>query len=193
MAIGVIITFMLTVLATLIWATTQPSAAERSRTAPGSSEGARVPVRRVRPCTARKAVKFYSARVRYWTQKMGAAEPNSRAWTTSRCPRYLARVLRAKAYGLRTAYADWYEHEYAWWHWLPDKFRRVGHCETGGTPGATAAGNWSWDSGRYVSAFGIIRAAFPGWNGHNTPREQYEVAAAIQARYGWGAWGCGGA
>jgi hypothetical protein len=104
--------------------------------------------------------------------------------------------MRSKAHAARLEYRRWrkaWEHEYAWWLWLPEKFQRVGRCETGGTSGASAAGNWRWDSGTYVSAFGIIRAAFPTWNGRNTPREQYEVAASIQRRYGWGAWGCGGA
>src|SRR5262249_9775024 len=73
---------------------------------------------------ARKAVKFYSARVRYWTQKMGAVGSRGASAGASgsvtarymehRCPRYLARVLRAKAYGLRRAYGRWWEHE---WHW----------------------------------------------------------------------------
>lgn len=109
------------------------------------------------------------------------------------CPRYLAHVWQRKAHAARLAYHRYVEYHWHWWKWLPDKYVRVGHCETGGTPGATRAGNWHWDSGTYVSAFGIIRAAFPTWNGHNTPREQYEVARSIQARYGWGAWGCGGA
>ena len=143
-------------------------------------------------CSSRKAVKFYAGRIAYWRDKMGAGadQPGVRRHL---CPRYLAHVLQRKAYGLRKEYARWVEHEYHWWKWLPAKYQRVGRCETGGTVGASAAGNWHWDSGTYVSAFGFIRAAFPTWNGHNTPREQYQVAASIQARYGWGAWGCGGA
>lgn len=147
--------------------------------------------RPARHCTARAAVRFYRGRIAYWLDKMGARTPRPAGYKA--CPRYLASVLRRKAYGLREAYTRWWEHEWHWQAWLPEKFRRVGHCETGGTPGATAAGNWRWDSGAYVSAFGIIRGAFPTWNGRNTPREQYEVAARIQAMYGWSAWGCGGA
>ncbi len=138
------------------------------------------------------AVRFYSRRLNEWKVRMGAGSTLKPRRLTA-CPRYLAKTLRAKSYAAHKAYDRWLEHEYAWWKWLPDKFRRVGRCETGGTSGATSAGNWHWDSGTYVSAFGIIRAAFPTWNGHNSPREQYEVAASIQRRYGWSAWGCGNA
>ncbi len=143
-------------------------------------------------------MRFYVRRIAFWRSRMGAAGIASLAGRghRSRCPQYLARVLQGKAYGLRIAYGRWLDYQYAWWKWLPDKFRRVGHCETGSTAGGTAAGNWHWDSGTYVSAFGIYRPAYEAyhhWTGRNTPREQYEVAAAIQESYGWGAWGCGGA
>ena len=90
--------------------------------------------------------------------------------------------------------AHW--HQYAWRDWLPDKYRRVAQCETGI--------DWRWDSGTYVSAFGIFRPAYDefsrragllawGSPGNRTPRDQFTVARAIHDRYGWGAWGCGGA
>lgn len=91
-------------------------------------------------------------------------------------------------------------YQWDWTQWLPDKYARVGACETGY---GRRPGNWQHDSGTYVSAFGIIRSAYndfsrrlgyPGWDqGGRTPRQQYEVAAAIQSAYGWSAWGCGGA
>ncbi len=104
------------------------------------------------------------------------------------CPRYLAHVLQRKARAARRAYDNWYFHEWRWDHWLPAKYYRVARCETGV--------RWDWDSGTYVSAFGIIRVAYEWyhpWTGRNSPREQYEVAAAIQRRFGWSAWGCGSA
>lgn len=126
-----------------------------------------------------------------------------------RCPLYLGRVLRAKAYATRSRTERWLVDHYAWERWLPDKWRRVGRCETGGTPGASAAGNWAWDSGTYVSAFGIIRSGYAdfarelglrSWDDTRrelgrlpTPREQWLVADRLQRRYGFGAWGCGGA
>lgn len=100
------------------------------------------------------------------------------------------------------------ERDWTWEKWLPDKWARVGACETGY---GQRPGNWSWDSGRYVSAFGIIRGAythyahqlgFLSWDDRDpvtkqrhkaTPWEQYKVAEAIEADYGFGAWGCGGA
>jgi hypothetical protein len=110
-------------------------------------------------------------------------------------------VLQHKAYRARLAYQRWHAYHYEWRTWLPDKFARVGACETGY---GRKPGSWTWDSGTYVSAFGIYRPAYaqfarltgtPTWDepGARTPREQFIVASAIQARYGWGAWGCGSA
>ena len=149
--------------------------------------------------SARRAVRFYGSRYVQHVTKMGA--PKVTLHRGSRCPHYLARVLRAKALAARKAYARWLEYHYHWQAWLPDKFARVGACETGY---GRRPGSWTWDSGTYVSAFGIYRPAYaqfaratgtPTWDesGARTPREQYIVASAIQARFGWGAWGCGGA
>jgi len=141
-------------------------------------------------CTdVRKGLAYYQARAREWAHRMGAT-----AWWRQKegrtvrlsCPqiRRAARFWRSKARAWHRRYERW-SYEWEWQRWLPAKFYRVARCETGV--------DWRFDSGTYVSAFGIIRVAFPSWNGRNTPREQYEVAAAIQRRYGWGAWGCGGA
>jgi len=210
MAIGLLIGFIAVVLITLAWATTQPSGAADELTCPPGSKPAGVGCIDKHPvsitlCSAKRAVKFYAGRIAYWHDKMGAGNPARAAGSRSEgsqrpspraCPRYLAHVLQRKAYALRKAYPAWikrvWEYQYAWWKWLPDKFARVGACETGY---GKKPGSWTWDSGTYVSAFGIYRPAYEAyhhWTGHNTPREQYEVAAAIQARFGWGAWGCGG-
>jgi hypothetical protein len=142
---------------------------------------------------ARKAVRFYGRKLGEWRVKMGAGSSQRASQPAPpglRCPhvRRLAHTLQRKAHDARVRYQDWHYHEYRWDHWLPAKFYRVARCETGV--------RWDWDSGTYVSAFGIIRVAYEWyhpWTGHNSPREQYEVAAAIQRRFGWGAWGCGGA
>lgn len=142
--------------------------------------------------SAHGAVKFYAGRIAYWRDRMGQ-DRRTIAQYLSDCPRYLSHVLQRKAYGLRKAYGRYLDYQWNWEKWLPDKFARVGACETGY---GRKPGRWDWDSGTYVSAFGIYRPAYEAyhhWTGHNTPREQYEVAAAIQARFGWGAWGCGGA
>jgi hypothetical protein len=138
-------------------------------------------------------VRFYSRRLNEWRVKMGAGQSGYANQRPRTCPRYLAHVLQRKAHAARLAYGRWHREQYEWWRWLPDKFARVGACETGY---GKRPGDWTWDSGTYVSAFGIYRPAYEAyhrWTGHNTPHEQFEVAAAIQARFGWGAWGCGGA
>ena len=168
-----------------------------SRAAPVQGSGAVVPTSRPRGClSARKAVKFYQDRVLYWTRKMGATarpkisgrDSGGNARARGGCPRYLAHVLQRKAYAAHRAFIRWQRDEWNWRAWLPAKFMRVARCETGI--------RWDWDSGTYVSAFGILRSAYEAyhpWTGHNSPREQYEVAAAIQRRFSWSAWGCGGA
>lgn len=146
---------------------------------------------------ARRGLRWYVRVTEGWRVRMGARgqalPPQVGAAASCSRVRQLAKAWRAKARNARLRYERWYEHEYAWWKWLPDKFARVGACETGY---GKRPGSWTWDSGTYVSAFGIYRPAYEAyhrWTGHNSPREQYEVAAAIQSRYGWGAWGCGGA
>ncbi len=159
-------------------------------------------------CSARRAVRYYSRRINKWRGKMGTRVLEPRAIADhrlARCPHYLAHLLKRKSRITRLAYLKWNRDQYSWWLWLPDKFARVGACETGY---GRKPGSWTWDSGTYVSFAGIIRGGFNQFAGYvgvhgwpdkkhpgpiPTPREQYEVAAAIQARFGWGAWGCGGA
>lgn len=93
---------------------------------------------------------------------------------------------------------------FRWEEWLPDNWRRLGACETGyGQP----PGNWSHDSGRFVSAFGIERRNYAldarrvgnlSWDTTRsrlgrlpTPREQYDAAVSHLETYGDG-WGCPG-
>ena len=158
------------------------------------------------PCTAHKAVRFYSRRVNEWRAKMGAPDKRLDSPRSAGCPRYLARVLQRKAYALRKAYVRFLEYHYHWQSWLPDKWARIGACETGY---GRRPGSWTWDSGTYVSAFGIYRPGYAqfahaigqlSWDEtrarlgrYPTPREQYNVALEIARRFGYGAWGCGGA
>jgi len=147
----------------------------------------------------RKAVRFYQRRYAEHRAKMGA--PSSEPAALTRCPRYVLHVWVRKAAAARKAYERWLEYHWHWQEWLPDKFARVGACETGY---GKRPGSWTWDSGTYVSAFGIYRPAYaqfarylglPTWDdpGRRSPREQYLVARAIQQRYSWSAWGCGSA
>jgi hypothetical protein len=68
---------------------------------------------RYQSCTARKAVSFYTGRIRYWSDKLGTAVPVSRALQVvsssdrpGRCPRYVAHVLQRKSYSTRALYAE---------------------------------------------------------------------------------------
>ena len=147
---------------------------------------------------------FYASRLAYWEAR--TAKVTSRPRRSSSCPRYLAHVLRLKAYATRDRVEAWIAYHYRWEKWLPDKWARVGACETGY---GARPGRWDWDSGTYVSAFGIIRGGYAtfahrvglrSWDETRrelgrlpTPREQYLTAAALAAEYGFGAWGCGGA
>jgi hypothetical protein len=135
------------------------------------------------------------------------AQRRAHALSTAKtpCPRWLAHVLQRKARAARWEYIDWHAYHWDWWKWMPAKLQRVGACETGY---GKRPGNFHWDSGTYVSFAGIIRDGYAtfahalglrSWDetrrelGRDpTPREQVLVTIALQSRYGWGAWGCGG-
>lgn len=168
-----------------------------------AASGTNQRVTRPRCESAHRAVAFYSSRVNYWLDQMGAATVKRfHPLSPRRCPRYLANVLQTKAYALRREYARWIEYHYHWWKWMPDKWQRIGRCETGY---GQRPGNFHWDSGTYVSFAGIIRDGYatfarrlglPTWDSHSgdpTPRQQLLVAMALEDEYGFGAWGCGGA
>jgi len=162
-------------------------AAESSRTA--LVAGSRVPVGRA--CSsARRAVRYYQDRVRYWAQKKGTRPATHLSPSGRSCPRYLARVLRDKAAARRRAYLRWYRYHWRWDLWLPSKWYRIARCETGV--------RWDWNSGAYQGAFGFAVSSWdafrlPGYPSEAylaTPRQQYEVALAIWRRYGYSGWGC---
>lgn len=131
--------------------------------------------------SVQKSLRYYTKRWQYWAKMRGAATTPKPA-ADGRCPRYLLKIRKAKAGAAHRAYDRWQRDEYHWQRWLPRLWYAIGMCETGL--------DWHFDSGTYVSAFGIIRSAFPGWNGNNSPREQYRVALGIAGRYGLNAWGC---
>lgn len=154
-------------------------------------------------CTAHKAVKFYSARVNHWRALLGA-EGKARAASGTGCPRYLAHVLRAKAYALHRQWNRWFRYHYAWSEWLPDKWQRIGACETGY---GHRPGNWRHSNSSYEGAFGFAKSSwdafkyradpkagpYPADAWQATPRQQYEVALAIYRMFGFSGWGCRGA
>lgn len=155
-----------------------------------------------------RALSVYSSRWRYWRThrervlEAGDSSPRLETCRGARAPHWACWSLRASIW-VRLELAETrakieYRRQWDWQSWLPDKFARVGACETGY---GHAPGDWHWDSGRYVSAFGIYRPAYdqfasalglPTWDGRRSPWEQFMVANSIRARFGWGAWGCGG-
>lgn len=86
--------------------------------------------------------------------------------------------------------------QYRWQVWLPDKWQRIGACETGY---GKRPGRWDWNSGTYQGAFGFYHGSWdrfkpvawwPSEAYDATPWQQYRTALAIHARYGFSGWGC---
>jgi hypothetical protein len=147
-------------------------------------------------------VTFYRARIASWLRRLGTTHNRLRPSRLSRCPLYLGRELRLKAYATRARVEEWLAYHYAWREWLPAVWYRLARCET--------HVRWDWDSGKYVSAFGIYRAGYSddahrighlGWDETvrklgrlPTPREQYLAALShFHANGGFSGWGCRGA
>ena len=149
-----------------------------------------------------RALAFYTARYVHWSE-LRAGAPKLADHRGSKCPRYLLKVRRAKAAAAHQAWNRYFTYHWAWSEWLPSKWQRIGACETGY---GRRPGSWTWDSGRYVSAFGIYREGYThfaheigqlGWDEtrtllrrYPTPREQYNVALRIYYHYGFSGWGC---
>jgi hypothetical protein len=86
--------------------------------------------------------------------------------------------------------------QWKWQVWLPDKWQRIGACETGY---GKRPGRWTWNSGTYQGAFGFHHQSWDGFKPYaHYPREaylaspwqQYQTALAIYRRYGLSGWGC---
>jgi hypothetical protein len=89
--------------------------------------------------------------------------------------------------------------QWKWEVWLPDKWQRIGACETGY---GRRPGRWDWNSGTYQGAFGFAVSSWDqfkpvSWWPNEaylaSPWQQYQVALAIYRRYGLSGWGCRGA
>ncbi len=83
--------------------------------------------------------------------------------------------------------------QWNWQAWLPDKWRRIGICETGL--------NWQHQNSSYEGAFGFATQSwdsfkpdgYPDHASQASPWQQYVVALNIYRRYGFSGWGCRGA
>ena len=88
---------------------------------------------------------------------------------------------------------DWEIKRRIGWHW--QKAERVARCET--------AGNWQhYPNGRYIGGLGMYRSTYgigQAKTGYRWPHEgatkaeQIAVGYIVAQRFGWRAWGCGGA
>jgi hypothetical protein len=151
-------------------------------------------------------VRFYQRRYAEHEAKMGAGRvsPKPRALTGGACPRYLARVWQRKAHAARLAYERWHRYHYDWRSWMPDKWQRIGACETGygrrpgnfrhsnsSYEGFAGFAKSSWDAFKYRADPKAGPYPEDAWQA--TPRQQYEVALAIYREYGFSGWGCRGA
>jgi hypothetical protein len=96
-------------------------------------------------------------------------------------------------HGHRVGDQSW---QWKWWVWLPDKWQRIGACETGY---GKRPGRWDWNSGLYQGAFGFAVSSWDQFKPVSwwpseaylaTPWQQYQTALAIHRRYGFSGWGC---
>jgi hypothetical protein len=86
--------------------------------------------------------------------------------------------------------------QWNWKAWLPDKWARIGACETGY---GQRPGRWDWNSGVYQGAFGFSVSSWDQFKPVSwwpdeaylaTPWQQYRTALEIHKRYGFSGWGC---
>ena len=103
---------------------------------------------------------------------------------------------QAQFEGRRNGDQSW---QWQWQAWLPDKWARIGACETGY---GQRPGRWDWNSGTYQGAFGFAVSSWdkfkpvawwPDEAYDATPWQQYQTALAIHDKYGLSGWGCRGA
>jgi hypothetical protein len=157
----------------------------------------------------RRGLAYYRSKIALYARKMGRASWHPGASARSGAHRGAARsfscnwirraasLVRARAVQARRAYEKW-SYQYAWWQWMPDKFQRIGACETGY---GKRPGNFRWNSGTYQGFAGFWYGTWDAYKPRGapreaflaTPREQYECALNVYAQHGYGAWGCGGA
>lgn len=112
---------------------------------------------------------------------------HSRSWKAAYLNKWKNRYSRCLAV-LHERARQW-----NWQAWLPDKWRRIGVCETGL--------NWQHSNSSYQGAFGFaVRSwdsfklpGYPDEAWQASPWQQYQVALAIYNKYGFSGWGCRGA
>jgi hypothetical protein len=153
---------------------------------------------------AQHAISHYRRQYTASRNTMGLPGAVPRVWYPCPAAKRRAAEWQTKARKAKAALFLWRNNQYQWEQWLPDKWQRIGACETGY---GKRPGNWRHNSGAYQGAFGFARSSWdafvpyadPQWGPYPseayeaTPRQQYEVALAIYRRYGLSGWGCRGA
>jgi len=91
--------------------------------------------------SAQKAVRFYRAAYLGWRAKMGAGPVEGSRPEAGSCPRYLSRVLRAKAHAARVAYQKWHRAHVLRYRALYEKWRCI-HEHEGAWNSNTGNGYW---------------------------------------------------
>lgn len=201
MALVIVSTYVIILAIVLIWATAFSSGASGVGSTALALSEARVAAREHAPesCKpAAKAIRFYSARTHYWQARRGGQLAERIKWPTCSWARYAAEEWQARATAAKRKYVAWVAYHWHWWKWLPDKWARIGACETGY---GTKPGVWTWNSGRFQGAFGFYYGTWDQYRPAGapseaylaTPRQQYQAALNVAAVHGYGAWGCGGA
>lgn len=165
---------------------------------------------------AARAIRFYKTRTHEWQRERNEltgdrALAERIKWPNCRRARAAASAWSARSIAARLALARLIAFHYDWRAWMPEKHQRVAACETGHQGGTGPGGSrWDWDSGTYVSAFGIYRSGYAddahrvgnlSWDEtlaklqrYPTPREQMQAADSHRAVHGgWSGWGCRGA
>lgn len=153
----------------------------------------------------RKGIAWYRARIVAERAARGLETPRfAEKPRTCKRVREVADLARTRAQAEAARTVRWNHYHYAWWDWLPDKWQRVGACETGY---GKRPGNWRHSNSAYQGAFGFAVSSwdafvpradgragpYPSEAWQATPRQQYEVALAIWRMYGFSGWGCRGA
>jgi hypothetical protein len=217
----VVIVYFVALVSTLAWTTRSSGAAGVS--APSVNSRAQGHTTRVSApefphgCkSAAKAIRYYKLVTHGWQRQRneitGSTELAGKVrWPNCRRAVSATEEWVARAAAARLAYWTLYAYHYDWRAWMDAKHQRVAACETGHQGGTGPEGaSWTWDSGRYVSAFGIYRDGYNadahrignlGWDEtlsrlhrYATPREQMQAADSHRtANGGWSGWGCRGA
>ena len=186
--------------------TSRPRSSEQGRDLGGTNDprkSGKVAVSRKSCSDARAGRAYYLIVAEHWAHKMGAVFRRSHEHARN-CVRQreLAATAHRKAHVYRQRYRAWVKaqaDEWNWRAWLPDKWRRIGTCETGL--------DWHWNSGTYQGAFGFYWGTWDAYKPRGypdeayqaTPRQQMNVAINVRdganghPANGYGAWGCGGA